>query len=254
MQPVAERQGPIPLFTALRESLRQGYSLERLRGDLLAGLTVGIIAVPLSMALAIAVGAPPQHGLYTAIVAGALIPLLGGSRFNISGPTAAFVVILLPITHQYGLGGLLLTTVMAGLILLAMGVARLGRLIQFIPYPVTVGFTAGIAVVIATLQFKDFLGLTVAGMPEHYVGKLAALVAALPSLRLPDFAVGLVTLLCMLLWPRLRTPVPPHLVALLVGTGTGWLGTQLLTGFEIGTIGSRFSWSVGEYSGHGIPP
>jgi sulfate permease, SulP family len=254
MQPAADRQLPLPLFAALRESLRQGYSLGRLRGDLLAGLTVGIIAVPLSMALAIAVGAPPQHGLYTAIVAGALIPLLGGSRFNISGPTAAFVVILLPITHQYGLGGLLLTTVMAGLILLAMGVARLGRLIQFIPYPVTVGFTAGIAVVIATLQFKDFLGLTVAGMPEHYLGKVAALVTALPTLRLPDFAVGLVTLLCMLLWPRLRTPVPPHLMALLVGTGVGWLGTQLLPGFEISTIGSRFSWTVGGHSGHGIPP
>ncbi|MGH8453935.1 MAG: SulP family inorganic anion transporter, partial [Nevskiales bacterium] len=132
MKPAADRQLPIPVFSALRESLKHGYGLSRLRGDLLAGLTVGIIAVPLSMALAIAVGAPPQHGLYTAIVAGAIIPLVGGSRFSVSGPTAAFVVILMPITGQYGLGGLLITTIMSGLILLVMGIARLGRLIQFI--------------------------------------------------------------------------------------------------------------------------
>jgi sulfate permease, SulP family len=254
MKPAADRQLPIPIGTALLASFRQGYTLRKFRGDLLAGLTVGIIAVPLSMALAIAVGAPPQHGLYTAIVAGALIPLAGGSRFSISGPTAAFVVILLPITGQYGLGGLMVTTIMAGLILLGMGIARLGRLIQFIPYPVTVGFTAGIAVVIATLQFKDFLGLTVSAMPEHYVGKVMTLVAALPTVNPPDLAIGAITLLCMLLWPRLRTPVPPHLAALLFGALAAWLGTRYLSGFEISTIGSRFNWTVGAETGHGIPP
>ncbi len=254
MKSARTRTYAFPVFTAMRQSLKQGYSLRVFRGDLLAGLTVGIIAVPLSMALAIAVGAPPQHGLYTAIVAGAIIPLTGGSRYSISGPTAAFVVILLPITGLYGVGGLLLTTVMAGLILLAMGIARLGRLIQFIPYPVTVGFTSGIAVVIATLQLKDFFGLSTGALPDDYIGKVQVLVSALPTTSLPDMAVGLVTLLCMIAWPKLRTPIPAHLVALLFGVFMAWLGTHYLQGFEVSTIGSRFQWTVGEESGHGIPP
>ena len=114
----------------------------------LAGLTVGIVAIPLAMALAIAIGVAPQHGLYTAMVAGFLIAMTGGSRFNISGPTAAFVVVLMPVVAEYGLGGLLLASMMAGLILVVMGLSGLGRLVRFIPYPVVVGFTAGIAVVI----------------------------------------------------------------------------------------------------------
>ena len=121
-----------PLFAAWRQSLRAGFTGQRLRGDLTAGLTVGIIAIPLAMALAIAVGVAPQHGLYTVLVAGSLIALCGGSRFNVSGPTAAFVVILLPITQQFGLGGLLLCTLLAGLILIALGLMRAGRLIEFI--------------------------------------------------------------------------------------------------------------------------
>jgi len=170
-----------PLFAAWRQSWRAGYTLERLRGDLVAGLTVGIIAIPLAMALAIAVGVPPQHGLYTVLVAAPLIALTGGSRFNVSGPTAAFVVILLPITQQYGLGGLLLCTMLAGLILIALGLTRAGRLIQYIPYPVILGFTAGIGVVIATLQLKDLLGLTTAGQARHYIEQLGELIVALPG-------------------------------------------------------------------------
>lgn len=131
---------------------------------MLAGLTVGVIALPLSMALAIASGVPPQHGLYTAMVAGLVIALTGGSKVNISGPTAAFVVILLPIVHKFGLGGLLVSGMMAGLILILMGIGKLGRLIEIVPYPVTVGFTAGIGVVIGTFQIKDFLGLDIEGM------------------------------------------------------------------------------------------
>ena len=127
--------------TALRAVWREGYGLADLRADLLAGAVVGIVALPLSMALAIASGVPPQHGLYTAIVAGALIPLLGGSRVQVSGPTAAFVVVLAPVAHRFGLGGLLLATMMAGALLVVLGVARLGRLIEFVPYPVTTGFT-----------------------------------------------------------------------------------------------------------------
>ena len=158
-----------PVFSAWRQTWRAGYSWIALRGDLSAGLTVGVIAIPLAMALAIAVGVAPQYGLYTVLVAAPLIALTGGSRFNVSGPTAAFVVILLPITQQYGLGGLLLCTMLAGVILIALGLIRAGRLIQYIPYPVTLGFTAGIGIVIATLQLKDLLGLSLSSQPQHYV-------------------------------------------------------------------------------------
>src|SRR5688572_30480288 len=189
-------------FAALRDAFGEGYSKDDFRADLLAGIVVGVVALPLSMALAIASGVAPQHGLYTAIVAGALIALLGGSRTQVSGPTAAFVVILAPVAARFGLRGLLLATVMAGAILIALGLARMGRLIEFVPYPVITGFTAGIAVVIATLQVKDFLGLTVAGNPEHYLDRLAALLAALPTLRVTDVAIGALTLALLLLWPK----------------------------------------------------
>lgn len=142
-------------FSALKESFRAGYTRQSLIRDIIAGLTIGVIAIPLSMALAIASGVAPQHGLYTAIVAGMIIAVTG-SRFNVSGPTAAFVVILYPITQQFGLGGLLMATLLSGLILVLMALFRLGRLIEYIPLPVTLGFTCGIGIVIATLQIKDF--------------------------------------------------------------------------------------------------
>ncbi len=177
---------PLRLASALRGVFAEGYGRQDLRADLLAGIVVGIVALPLSMALAVASGVAPQHGLYTAIVAGGAIALLGGSRVQVSGPTAAFVVILAPISAQFGVGGLALATLMAGFLLILMGIGRLGRLIQFVPYPVTTGFTAGIAVVIATLQLKDFLGLQTGGLPETFAGKVAALVRALPTARWPD--------------------------------------------------------------------
>src|SRR5690606_10339301 len=130
-----------------------------LKQDLFAGVVVGVVALPLSMALAIAVGVPPQAGLYTAIVAGFATAFLGGSRTQVTGPTAAFIVVLAPIYDKFGMGGLLVSGFLAGLSLVAMGLFRLGRLIQFVPYPVTTGFTAGIATVIAVLQSKDLLGL-----------------------------------------------------------------------------------------------
>ena len=174
---------PLRPATALRAALRHGYGRQDLRADLLAGVVVGIVALPLSMALAVASGVAPQHGLYTAIVAGAVIAALGGSMVQVSGPTAAFVVLLAPIAARFGLGGLVMATWMAGGILILMGVLRLGSLIQFVPYPVTTGFTAGIAVVIGTLQLKDFLGLEVPHMPEHYLERLGALLRALPTVR-----------------------------------------------------------------------
>jgi sulfate permease, SulP family len=240
--------------TALRESWRSGYGLAQFRGDLSAGLTVGVVAIPLSMALAIAVGAPPQHGLYTAIVAGIIIALFGGSRVNISGPTAAFVVILLPVTHQYGLGGLLIATVMAGIILLIMGLARMGRLIEYIPYPVTTGFTAGIGVVIATLQLKDFLGLDTGVLDGHYLDKLGVLLISLPTAHLPDFVIGVLTLAVLLLWPRLKIPLPGPLVGLFIASLAAWLAQWGWSDFHAATIGSEFSYEYQGETGAGIPP
>jgi SulP family sulfate permease len=234
---------PLRLATALTKS-RVGYTRADLRADVLAGIVVGIVALPLSMALAVASGVAPQHGLYTAVVAGGAIALLGGSRVQVSGPTAAFVVLLAPIAAQLGLGGLLLATLMAGLLLIAMGVARLGGLIQFVPYPVTTGFTAGIAVVIATLQLRDFLGLPVTKMPEHYLERLAVLVRALPGTRFQDAAIGLLTLALLLLWPRVTRKVPAPLVALTLAALAAAALTRWLPGFSVETIDSRF---------HGIP-
>ncbi|MEA3300064.1 MAG: C4-dicarboxylic acid transporter DauA [Pseudomonadota bacterium] len=239
---------------ALREScLAEPYGRQRLGRDLLAGLTVGIIAIPLAMALAIASGVPPQHGLYTAVIAGLLIAATGGSRYSVSGPTAAFVVILFPIAQQYGLAGLLLASVMAGLLLVGLALLRLGRFIEYIPESVTLGFTGGIAVVIATLQVKDLLGLSMGPMPEHFVAKVEALALALPGAHWPSLLVAGLTLAVLLLWPRLKTPIPPHLPAVAVGALVAlWLGQG---GFAVDTIGSRFSYLLADgTTGRGIPP
>jgi len=241
-----------PLFAAWRQTLRSGYGVPALRGDITAGLTVGIIAIPLAMALAIAVGVAPQHGLYTVLVAAPLIALTGGSRFNVSGPTAAFVVILLPITQQFGLGGLLLCTMLAGLILIALGLLRAGRLIAFVPYPVTLGFTAGIGIVIATLQLKDIFGLTLTEQPQHYAEQLSLLVRALPSAQLGDALVGLLCLGVLIVWPRLVPKVPGHLVALVVGALVAMALES--AGLTVATLGERFSYVVGDVVHPGIPP
>lgn len=242
----------LPVFAAWRQTLKAGYSLKALRGDLAAGLTVGIIAIPLAMALAIAVGVAPQHGLYTVLVAAPLIALTGGSRFNVSGPTAAFVVILLPITQQFGLGGLLLCTMLAGLIMIAMGLGRAGRLIEFVPYPVTLGFTAGIGIVIATLQLKDLFGLSLSSQPLHYLEQVQVLLAALPSAHLGDALVAALSLAVLILWPRWVPKVPGHLAALAVGTLAG-LALEAL-GIPLATLGERFSYSLDGVLHAGIPP
>jgi SulP family sulfate permease len=241
-----------PLFAAWRQALRSGYDRHALRGDISAGLTVGIIAIPLAMALAIAVGAPPQHGLYTVLVAAPLIALTGGSRFNVSGPTAAFVVILLPITQQFGLGGLLLCTMLAGLILIAMGLLRAGRLIAFVPYPVILGFTAGIGIVIATLQLKDVFGLSFSEQPQHYIEQISLLVSAFPSVQMGDTLIAALCLTVLILWPRWVPKVPGHLVALTLGALAG-LALEAW-GVPIATLGERFSYSVNGVSYPGIPP
>ncbi|WP_233116791.1 C4-dicarboxylic acid transporter DauA [Aggregatibacter actinomycetemcomitans] len=239
-------------FSALKGSFRAGYSSRHLVKDIIAGLTVGIIAIPLSMALAIASGVPPQHGLYTAIVAGIIIALAGGSRFNISGPTAAFVVILYPVTQQFGLSGLLMATLLSGIILVLMALFRLGRLIEYIPLPVTLGFTSGIGIVIATLQIKDFLGLDIVQMPSHYLEKIQVILTALPSINWADTAVGVVTLFVLTQWHKLRLPIPGHLPAVIIATLLSLGLTHF--GFSVVTIGSQFQYTLSDGStGFGIP-
>ncbi len=243
----------VQLCSALRERLREGYSGRDFYADLLAGVTVGVIAIPLAMALAIASGVAPQYGLYTAIIAGFIIALTGGSRLSVSGPTAAFVVILFPIAQQFGLSGLLIASIMAGVIMVAMALARLGRLIEYIPNPVTLGFTSGIAVVIATLQLKDFFGLQLHELPETYLEKLSVLFNALPQFDPANLLVASATLALLIAWPRLKLAIPGHLPAVLLGIGGSLLLAQF--GMEVDTIGSRFSYQLADgSSGHGIPP
>lgn len=242
------------MFAALTDSFRSGLDRTGVMSDIMAGLTVGVIALPLSMALAIAVGVAPQHGLYTAIIAGILIALTGGSRVNISGPTAAFVVVLLPIVHNFGLGGLLLSGMLAGLILIIMGASRLGGLIEIVPYPVTVGFTSGIAVVIATLQLRDFLGLDIQALDGNYVDKLAAIFSAIGTVDWHECLIGGLTFAILWFWPRLHSRIPGHLVALTVGALCAWLLGQFAADFNVATLGSRFHYQIDGLVGNGIPP
>lgn len=244
---------PLRLFSALKDAcFNEKYTPQRLLKDAIAGVTVGIIAIPLAMALAIGSGVPPQNGLYTAAVAGIIIAICGGSRFSVSGPTAAFVVILYPVSKQYGLSGLLLATLMSGLMLVLMGVLRLGRLIEYIPLPVTLGFTSGIGITIATMQIKDFFGLSVEAMPEHYLSKLLVLVQAMPTLDIGDAAIGVMTLAVLIIWPKLGLKLPGHLPALLAGCAV--MAIFMQTGHSVATIGSRFHYLLPDGTqGSGIP-
>lgn len=240
-------------FRALIDACwKEKYTTARFTRDLIAGITVGIIAIPLAMALAIGSGVPPQYGLYTSAVAGIVIALTGGSRFSVSGPTAAFVVILYPVSQQFGLAGLLVATLMSGIFLMLFGLARFGRLIEYIPLSVTLGFTSGIGITIGTMQIKDFLGLQMPHVPEHYLQKVAALAMALPTINVGDAAIGVVTLSTLILWPRLGIRLPGHLPALLAGCGV-MLVVNLLGG-DVATIGSQFHYQLADGTqGNGIP-
>lgn len=242
------------MFSALTKSFKTENNLVSFQSNLLAGLTVGVIALPLSMALAIASGVAPQHGLYTAIIAGIVIALSGGSKVNISGPTAAFVVVLLPIVHLYGLGGLLISGFMAGVILVLMGLFKLGRLVEIIPYPVTIGFTSGIGVVIATLQVKDFLGLSIEPSSGHYLDKVTQIFLSLPTVDWQEALIGVLTLTILIVWSKLKLRIPNHLVALFFGTFIAWALSQLSVDFSVATIGSRFNYELDGVIGNGIPP
>ncbi len=228
--------------------------MERFRKDALAGVVVGIVALPLSMALAIAVGVEPQRGLYTAIIAGAVVALTGGSKHQVTGPTAAFIVILAPIVSKFGVSGLLTAGLMAGFLLIVMGAMRMGRLIEFIPHPVTTGFTLGIATVIATLQVKDVLGLPVSKLPDAYVEKIATMWAVRHGASAAEFVVAAATLGLLILWPRVARSIPAPLVAIVGVTLATTLATHLWPAFHVVTIGSRFHSLVNGHEFAGIPP
>ncbi|KKI47818.1 transporter [Obesumbacterium proteus] len=245
--------GIMPFSALIEACWREPYNAQRFVKDIIAGITVGIIAIPLAMALAIGSGVPPQYGLYTSAVAGIVIALSGGSRFSVSGPTAAFVVILYPVSQQFGLSGLLLATLMSGVFLLLMGLARFGRLIEYIPLSVTLGFTSGIAITIGTMQIKDFFGLHLEHVPESYLMKVAALAQALPTISWADTLIGATTLAVLIFWPRLGLRLPGHLPALLAGAAV--MGIFALFDTHVATIGSRFSYLLADGTqGQGIPP
>ncbi|HJZ83931.1 MAG TPA: C4-dicarboxylic acid transporter DauA [Polyangia bacterium] len=245
---------PSTLAYGLRTRLKAGYSVADFRADLMAGLVVGVVALPLSMALAIASGVAPQYGLYTAIVAGVVCALLGGTCCQVTGPTAAFVVVLAPIVGKFGLGGLLIAGALAGLLLIGMGAAKLGRLIQYIPHPVTTGFTAGIAIVLATLQLKDFLGLQLVRAPESYLDRWQVMWQSRASLSVWEIAVGVLTLVLLAVLPRLIKRIPAPLLALVLAGVAAAVAARYVPGFHVATIGSRFHSVVGGREVAGIPP
>lgn len=232
-----------PNVPKLVVSLRQ-YGRKMFLHDLLAGITVGLVALPLAMAFGIASGVTPQAGLYTAVIAGFLISALGGSRTQIGGPTGAFVVIVAGIVARFGLPGLAMVTLMAGIILLAMGLTGLGSAVRFIPRPVVIGFTNGIAILIASTQIKDFFGLRVGAVPSEFLPRMKLLIGHIPSFNWQALAIGVATLAIMLFLPRITRRVPASIVALLACT----VACALLH-LRVETIGSRFGGIP-----RGLPP
>ncbi len=213
----------------------QGYTRTQFAADLTAGVIVGVVALPLCIAFAIASGVTPERGLYTGIVAGLLISLLGGSRVQIGGPTGAFVVIVAGIVAKYGVDGLIVATLLAGFVLVAAGLLKLGVIIKYIPFPVITGFTSGIALIIFSQQVKDLLGLSIETVPTEFFGKWASYVAHAGSLDLITTALGIGTLAVLVFWPRVSTKIPAPFVALVAGTVV-----VALFDLPVETIGSRF--------------
>lgn len=213
----------------------KSYSRSQFTSDLTAGVIVGVVALPLAIAFAIASGLTPDRGLYTAIIAGFLISALGGSRVQIGGPTGAFVVIVYGIVQRYGVDGLVVATIMAGVILVILGVVKLGAAIKFIPHPVVVGFTSGIAVIIFSSQVKDFLGLRMGDVPAAFIPKWQAFASHLDSVNVQALAVSFGALLIMILWPRVSHRIPSPFVALIATT----FAVKFFN-IPIETIGTRF--------------
>src|SRR5947208_9577441 len=219
------------LFDTLKNYRRDDFA-----ADLIAGITVGVVALPLAMAFAIASGVPPQAGIFTAVIAGFIISAFGGTKVCIGGPTGAFIVILYGIGAQYGLENLAICTILAGMLLLTMGLARMGTAIKYIPYPVTMGFTSGIAVLIFSTQIKDFFGLRVDKVPSEFVEKMKVLGVHIGTMQSPTLGLAAASLAIILFWPkRWQRRVPGSIVALV-------LGTLAVAFFQlpVETIGSKF--------------
>ncbi|HEV8590722.1 MAG TPA: sulfate permease [Pyrinomonadaceae bacterium] len=215
--------------------LREGYTRRMFYGDLAGGLTVGIVALPLAIALAIASGVKPEQGLYTAIFAGFTIAVLGGTRAQISGPTGAFIVIVYGIVQKYGYDGLVVATLLAGVILVIMGLARMGAFLKFVPYPVVVGFTSGIAIIIFSSQVSDFLGLKLEKIPADFLQKWIEYVTHFSTVDRTTLGVGIASLLIIVIWPKVTRRVPGQLIAILVVTTV----VQIFQ-LPVDTIGTRF--------------
>lgn len=218
------------LWACLRE-----YSGKQFIKDVISGIIVAIIALPLSIALAIASGVGPEQGLYTAIIAGFFIAFFGGSKVQIGGPTAAFVVIIYGIVTQYGTDGLIVATIMAGIILIIMGLCHFGSLIKFIPYTITTGFTCGIAVTLFTGQLKDFLGLTIDSVPSEFIPKVACYIKNIGTANVTAILIGVLAVAIMLVWPKITDKIPGSLIAIIVTT----VIVQVFD-LKVNTIGSVF--------------
>src|SRR5690349_11388112 len=225
---------PVPV-PKLVETLRQGYTLSAFVNDLTAGVTVGLVALPLAMAFAIASGVPPQNGLYCAVVAGFIISALGGSRTQIGGPTGAFVVVVAGIVSRYGLDGLFMCTLMAGVILILLGVTGLGTAVKFIPRPVVIGFTNGIAVLIASTQLRDFFGLQLTAVPGDFLGRARALVTHAGTTSTTATALAATTVVVILVLRTVSRRIPGSILMLLAGSAVA-----LASGLPVETIGTRF--------------
>ena len=226
-----------------------GYTRRQFLADLQAGLVVGVVAIPLALAFAIASGVSPERGLVTAVVGGFLISFLGGSRVQIGGPTGAFVVIVYGIVQKYGIDGLAICTLMAGVFLIAMGLARFGGAIKFIPYPVVTGFTSGIAVIIFSSEVRDLLGLRMGTVPAPFVEKWRALGAALPTFSGAAIGVSAAALAILVFWPRISTKIPAPIVAILVVTAVvAWAK------IPVETVGSRFGAFSAAIPAPRLPP
>ena len=213
----------------------KGYSKEQLIKDIISGIIVAIIALPLSIALAIASGVGPEQGLYTAIIAGFFISFFGGSRVQIGGPTAAFVVIIYGIVAEYGTDGLIVATILAGIILVIMGICRFGSLIKYIPYTITTGFTCGIAVTLFVGQLKDFFGLKMKSVPSEFLDKIIAYGKHISTINVTATVIGIVAVAIMLIWPKVTDKIPGSLVAIIVTTAIVYFAK-----LDVNTIGSVY--------------
>ncbi len=222
------------LFQTLRN-----YNREKFMADLMAGLIVGVVALPLAIAFGIASGVTPEKGIYTAIIAGFIISFLGGSTVQIGGPTGAFIVIVYGIVEQHGVQGLAIATVLAGVMLLLMGFLKLGSVIKFIPYPIVVGFTSGIALTIFSTQIKDLFGLTTPKLPSGFLEKWAIYFQHFDSINGWAMLIGLTSVIIILLTPKISKTIPGSLIAIIVMTIASWLMKQY-GGIGIETIGDRF--------------